>query len=60
MLIYRFHHPLLHNTTRMRFMNINILSRLFIFKISRENLTLHLYYARYSHKKKAILKFPRR
>ena len=33
MLIYRFHHPLLHNTTRMRFMNINILSRLFIERI---------------------------
>lgn len=37
MLIYRFHHPLLHNTTRMRFMNINILSRLFKTVFSKIN-----------------------
>ena len=50
MLIYRFHHPLLHYTTRMGFMNIDILPRLFIFRIAPETPKLLLYYAHNTQK----------
>lgn len=32
MLMYRFHHPRFHYAIRMRLVNIDILSRLFVFK----------------------------